>query len=257
MFLQACLSSFGLLRLHYFIWGILAPVAIQAAISHGPAIADGTGARGTNGVRSMLVAGAQSGGLGLSTAPGGAQHAAGFLQVFQLNEGQDTDGDGLANEVDPDNDGDGLSDEREATGAAFVPVTRTDVNGTDTDQDGFSDASEVIAGTDPTDAESRLTLDVRPFGYWTSTPTFETNPPPPFEWTNDVLHVTAVDVIWPARAGRTYRIYRSGNLRTDPFVPVYTNVAAGPGAGPWQVVTNQWGDSNLLQRMFYRIEVQP
>ena len=232
-------------------------LSTQGAVTQGPVAVDGVGSRATSGAKVMLTAGAQAGGVGLATAAGGAQHSAGFLHVFQLNSGQDTDGDGLANEVDPDNDADGLSDEREASGSSFSPTTATAVNDADTDADGASDSEEAVAGTDPTDPASHLHVIVGPFGPIVAEMGFEPDPPPGEGWTTDVQYVHGLLLRWPVRAGKTYTVSKTSDLKLGPFVPFYTNLAAGPGAGAWQVLTNHFIETNLITRGFYRIEVQP
>lgn len=159
--------------------------------------------------------------------------------------------------MDPDNDADGLSDEGEVTGSSFSPATATAVNEVDTDADGAGDHEESVAGTDPTDPESHLYILVGPFGPIVTETGFEPAPPPGESWTTDVQRIDGLLLRWPGRAGRTYTLSKSTDLKTGPFVPCFTNTPAGPGVGVWQVLTNQFVDTNLNARGFYRINVQP
>ena len=77
-------------------------------------------------------------------------HYGGFMSAFMSAPSLDTDGDGLADEVDPDNDNDGINDEDELSGVSFTPVRATAVNNPDTDADGMNDGDEAVAGNDPT-----------------------------------------------------------------------------------------------------------
>lgn len=226
----------------------------RSALLAGPVVADGGGAAASTGTNRLLAACAQPGGVGLASAPGGVQHAAGFLQVFQLNTGRDLDGDGVADAVDPDNENDGLSDAAEVAGSSFSPVTATGINTADTDSDGLSDGQEAIAGTNPTDPASNLRVSVVPAGYLQgSTYLDETNG----IQTNVTLVVTGLQVQWSGRAGKTYQIDRTADVRSTPYGAQQSLTSIGPGAGPWQVVTNVWVDTNLISRSFYRVLVQP
>ncbi len=94
----------------------------------------------------------------------------------------------------------------------------------DSDSDGMQDSAEVRAGTDATNAESFLFVQVD---------------------TSAGSSVTGVVVRWASAAGRTYRLDRSTNLVAGAgFVNVISNVAALPplnvytdktasGLGPW------------------------
>jgi hypothetical protein len=74
--------------------------------------------------------------------------------IFVVREGNDSDSDGVANEIDPnpytnkDTDLDGLSDDYE------TEISKTDPLEKDTDGDGWDDNDEVEAGTSPTDSSS-------------------------------------------------------------------------------------------------------
>jgi hypothetical protein len=95
------------------------------------------------------------------TAPPNPAHGPWRRLFGQSTEGDlrallDTDGDGLANELDPDDDGDGLLDLVETDTGIFVSPadTGTDPLDPDSDDDGLSDGNEVLAVvTDPNDPD--------------------------------------------------------------------------------------------------------
>jgi hypothetical protein len=143
----------------------------------------------------------------------------------------DTDGDGLADELDQDNDNDGLADATEIGGNSFSPVTPTAVNVVDTDGDGISDGAEAVAGTDPTDINALLEI-IR------------------------INQAAGQDVGWIARGGKTYVIRASTNLLTGSYAAISTNTAVG-GTAPWFVVTNAVVDASSVEAEFYAVEVLP
>lgn len=108
-----------------------------------------------------------------------------------VDEDGDADGDGFPNRDDPDDDGDSLDDEFELEVLHTDPF-RADSDGDgipddldDEDGDGLPNGGERVAGTNPTDPRDFLALsigDVDPEG---------------------------VELRWPWRAGRLYRVYRS------------------------------------------------
>ncbi|MEM7395342.1 MAG: hypothetical protein AAF492_23670, partial [Verrucomicrobiota bacterium] len=109
----------------------------------------------------------------------------------------DSDGDGTANPADPDDD-----------------------------NDTFSDAEELIAGTDPLDANSFLWLQIDVTG------------------TQFVHRLT-----FPTALGRTYRVERSFNLHSNDWTPVASNL---PGLGTLRNLSS----SNAAARVYYRIGVE-
>lgn len=78
----------------------------------------------------------------------------------QIEGPADFDGDGLANELDDDSDGDGVPDSEEARSADPCAPRDSDGDGafdfydTDSDNDGLSDAREAELGTDPTSIDT-------------------------------------------------------------------------------------------------------
>ncbi len=127
-----------------------------------------------------------------------------------------------------DSDGDGLDDGYEwaYTGSA----TNLDADG-DLDGDGFSNRSEFIAGTDPANAGSNLTLDLAPAF---------TNRTQPGVW-----------VSWSSVAGRTYEIKRAETLMTG-FAPMASGVPATPPHNTYYDTT-----ATNAGPYFYRIRVTP
>lgn len=187
----------------------------------------------SGGTYSNLNCVAQSGGIAKSSN-GSLRHYAGFLGTFLLRPDLDTDGNGLANELDEDNDGDGLRDESELAGDAFRPVTTTDIDLADTDGDGATDYEEAAAGTDPTDSDAGLFItDITPTG-------------------DDVL------LSWLARGGKTYEVHsRDGSILAAQSTLATTNATGG--VGPWFVTTNFFLDTtaSTVDKRFYRVEVVP
>ncbi len=159
------------------------------------------------------------------------QSPGGYLQTFSLRPDLDTDGDGLHDEIDDDNDGDLLADVDEITGALFDPVTPTNPNLADADGDGANDGEEMIAGTNPGDADSVL----------------------------EVVSITrsgaGADIQWNARGGKQYIILGSSDLDAG-FVPVATNQVAG-GEPPWFTTTGEATVSGEDSYRAYAVETRP
>lgn len=193
--------------------------AAQAAFTNVSSVLDGAGQRSADpsGTYSNLSAVAQPGGVAISSG-GTFVNYAGFLNTFSLRPNLDTDGDGLANEVDADNDGDQLADMAEIEGSGFQPVTPTDLNAADTDEDDAPDGEESIAGTDPTNDQARL----------------------------EIILVDKVGgdiaVEWVARQGKNYSIRSTSGSHTNRPAEVEGFSVGGVGSGPWQVTTNLFTD---------------
>jgi hypothetical protein len=120
-------------------------------------------------------------------------------------------------------DVDGILDAQE--GGASPYIVGVDDRRVDTDGDGFNNAAEFLAGTDPLDAASSLRLN---------------------------LKLTAPDVAtvgWPTVAGRTYQIQRSSDLLN------WQNEGAeiiGSGGVVW--FTNALSQAD--EQSFYRVSVR-
>ena len=199
-------------------------------------VLDGAGRWSAGGALSNITAVAQPGGVGVSSG-GAVWNQAGFLNTFVLRPFLDTDGDGLADEVDPDNDSDTLLDGAELAGTSFSPTTATDPNDADTDDDGAPDDAEAAAGTDPTDDTAFLHLvSIR------SVP-------------------SGMELGWVARSNKVYRVMGERDLTAS---PAFSNridevTATGFASPPWYVVTNLYTDTTttLTNYHFYRVEVVP
>ena len=195
-------------------------------------VLDSSGTRSTGGSFTNISAAGQPGGIAES-AGGGLIHQAGFLHTFFLRPDLDTDGDGIANEADPDNDNDGLTDSTEIGGDAFDPATATMVNQLDTDEDGMSDGQEAIAGSDPTDVGAHL--------YITS-----------------IVNTNGTrEVAWFARSNKTYRVLASDYGYTLPTNELITVTASGFATAPWYSLTNTVFDGTTTNARFYAVEVLP
>jgi len=196
-------------------------------------ILDGSGQFTTNGAYANLSASGQGGAVGV-TRGGTFQNQAGFIGRILFQPALDTDGDGLANEIDPDNDNDMLNDGVEVSGVAFAPVTPTDVNRSDSDADGASDRAESLAGTDPLDPESSFRI----------------------TQIND--NGQTVLLSWVARNGKTYRIFKRDDALANSATLLATTNAVG-GLAPWFSVSSRFSDTSATSAgtRFYQIEVLP
>lgn len=212
---------------------LLCAVSASAQYTNWSSVLDGSGTRSSGGAYTNISAAGQPGGITTSSG-GGYVNQAGFLNTFALKPALDTDGDGLADELDQDNDNDGLADAAEIEGAGFNPATATLVNLADTDGDGQLDGWEAVAGTDPTDA-------------------------------NAILEITAITnagasrvVAWVARSNKTYRLLRSDNGLLPPTNVVATVTPTAFAAAPWYVLTNLTADAGAASnRVFYAVQPLP
>ncbi len=204
-------------------------------------VCSGAGGLSTGGIPAVItyahrgVCG-QPGGVTVSSGSG-ATNLAGFLHAVDLKQpATDTDGDGLADELDGDNDNDMLGDRLELGGQSFSPSTATDVNRADTDGDGMADGGELSAGTDPTDATSLFRI--------------------------TALRRTADDRLalqWTARADtvKRYRVLAADARGYDvPATPLATNQFAG-GAGPWFQTMVAFTNSGPASNRFFTVQALP
>lgn len=219
------LAGLGLL----FIGTDLATAQFQQKSS----VADACGTRAMGGAFTHLGAGGQPGGISVSWDESYVNQA-GFLHTFFLQRDLDTDSDGLPDEADLDNDGDKLTDVAELTGTAFSPVTPTDPNRADTDDDGVADSDEALAGTDPTDENVSCRI-------------------VEFQHTGGVRRLS-----WLARGNneRLYIVHRRPDLSTEASQIIYSDRIAG-GTPPWYVVTNTIFDASVNTAEFYHVIAAP
>ncbi|MBP7829545.1 MAG: hypothetical protein KA248_06470 [Kiritimatiellae bacterium] len=205
---------------------------------HLSTVQDGNGSMSTNTVTlggvayTNVSAGAQPGGIQISTN-GDWKNYAGFLQAVDIKRpGQDTDGDGVIDELSLDNDGDTLTDLEEIEGSSFNPATATEVNDADTDGDDVPDGHEALAETDPTDDEANLRI----------------------------LKITQAggqkEVTYTARSGKNYNIRGWDGSYAYPTNVVDTDQEFG-GAGAWEVRTNVYTDAVATNARHYAIEPLP
>lgn len=203
---------------------------VQAQFTNKSSVLDSSGTTSSGGSFTNISAAGQPGGITVSSG-GSYVNQAGFLNSFSLRPDLDTDGDGLADELDQDNDGDGLADATEIGGSGFSPTTPTGVNTADSDGDGITDGAESVAGTDPTNIDALLEI-IR------------------------INQAGGQDVGWIARGGKTYVLHARTNLLAGTFTPIATNTAAG-GIAPWFVTTNAFVDASNIGAEFYAVEVLP
>lgn len=214
-----------------FICAVVWSTSAFAQLTNRSSVLDGFGARSTGGSLTHLGAGGQPGGI--ATSSGGAfQNQAGFLNTFLLQPGLDTDGDGLADEADPDNDNDRLADATEIGGDAFTPASATLVNVADTDGDGQLDGWEAVAGTDPNNVNALLEL------------VAISNAP------------AGRNIAWLARGNneRTYVVRATTDPRQPFSTVIFSNTIAG-GAAPWYAVTSALLHASASNTLFYAVEV--
>ncbi|HBA86139.1 MAG TPA: hypothetical protein DCZ95_18815 [Verrucomicrobia bacterium] len=204
-------------------------------------VQDGSGVMSTNAVilsdgraYTNVSASGQPGGVAISSNPSaGLTNYAGFLQAVDIKRPDLRDRYGNPYELTPDNDADGLSDLTEVTGTNFNPVTATDVNQADTDNDGVSDWAESVAGTNPTNSDAFL--EILAFNR---------------SGTDKVLQ-------WSARDGKSYRIRYSETVGfQSPTNILGTSVVNDLTApAPWYPTVGSYTNAGLYSNRYYVIEV--
>jgi hypothetical protein len=205
----------------------------RGQIDQTSSVLDGSGTRASGGTYENISAAGQPGGIAVSSG-GGYVNYAGFLNTFSLQPDLDTDGDGLANEVDSDNDADGLTDLSEITGDSFSPATATEVNVADSDGDFISDGEEAVAGTDPTNLNALLELVT-------------------------IENVGAGrEITWTARGNneRTYVLKAAPEPGQPYSILVFSNTIAG-GAAPWYETPASAIHPSASDAHVYAVEVHP
>jgi len=217
---------------------LLPGFSVFGQYSNTSSVVNGFGGRSTGGSYSHVGAGAQPGGIAVSYENGSANYSggkinrAGFLSTFVLFPHLDTNGNGIPDELDPDNDSDGLWDHWEVSGEKFNPLMPTNPNNPDSDNNGLSDFHEMVAGTNPQDANSAFQIvDIGPSGLNRA-------------------------VTWNAR-GNNERIYVvkaiNDSFDATPSVVIWSNTVAG-GSAPWFGTTQTITDPNTDAR-FFAVEV--
>jgi hypothetical protein len=211
------------------------PATLRAqTYSNTASVLDGWGSRTGGGAYSNLSACAQPGGIAYTTG-GALQNYAGFLGKISLFPGLDTDGDGLANEIDGDNDNDGLADGGEVSGSAFAGFATTDPNDPDSDNDGMDDNAEALVMFDPNDPRHVLRMvSIRKAG-------------------------NNVELAWIGRGGGTVNeVGACTNLAAGPPTNVVNSAAYPGGTAPWYKQTNAYthvGGAAGYDKRFYGVKV--
>lgn len=205
--------------------------SVEAQFTNRSSVLDSSGTRSTGGGFTNVSAAGQPGGIATSSG-GSLVNQAGFLNTFSLKPNLDTDGDGLADELDQDNDNDGLVDGTEIGGSAFTPTSATLVNLADTDGDGQLDGWEAAAGTDPNNINALLEL---------------------IAISNSV---SGRGIAWLARGNneKTYIVRATTDPRQPYATVVFSNTVAG-GIAPWFAVTSAIAHATASNALFYAVEV--
>lgn len=205
--------------------------SVAAQFTNRSSVLDSSGTRSTGGGFTNVSAAGQPGGIATSSG-GSLVNQAGFLSTFSLKPDLDTDGDGLADELDQDNDNDGLVDDTEIGGSAFTPTSATLVNLADTDGDGQLDGWEAAAGTDPNNINALLEL---------------------IAISNSV---SGRGIAWLARGNneKTYIVRATTDPRQPYATVVFSNTVAG-GIAPWFAVTTAIAHATASNVQFYAVEV--
>ncbi len=198
-------------------------------------VSDNGGARKSAGSVALHGSLSQSAIQSSAGASGSLTLQAGYFACAILRPDLDTDGDGLADEVDSDNDDDGLTDAQELSGSEFDPQTATDPNDADSDDDGAGDATESLDGTNPLDptANFRILSIVR----------------------NEAADEVAIT--WLARGGLLYELQSSLDLPFDEnqLIHQIQRTATG-GAAPWFETTETivLPFNAAIRRLLYRVK---
>lgn len=224
------------MRIHAWVFALVACVAVSSAhaqFTNSSTVLDGSGTVSSGGGYTNISAAGQPGGIAESSG-GGYVNQAGFLNTFVLKPGLDTDGDGLANELDQDNDNDQLGDAAEIAGAGFSPTSPTLVNVADTDGDGMADGFESVSGTDPNDLNAHL------------------------RFVAISNSASGRDVAWLARGNseRTYVVRTAPAPGLPLSTVIFSNTLAG-GAAPWFAITTTLVHASASNTQFYAVEVRP
>lgn len=211
----------------YFCWITLA----FAQNDETARVLDGCGGWSSNAIYTTVIAACQSCPVGVISGSTYISRG-GFMESFLLDPGMDNDGDGIADENDPDDDNDGLCDTQEIDGTAFDPVTPTSPFLIDTDGDGVSDSIEVLSGTDPLD--SRSVFEIASIG----------------------RDLSGVHITWNSREWLTYDLLRGSSLDELSISPVLViAVTAGSGSGVWHETQSTATDPSGTVKSFYRLRL--
>lgn len=212
-----------------------APSATNSTLAVRNCNADGTGADGPT-IATVAVQTLSPGRLAQVAVdlPAGTQPEGYAFYKLQADDGGVTGDIDLSNNVAVaalwlwvDADEDGISDGYEAQ-YAFLSTTNSADASADHDGDGASNLAEFLAGTNPDDPSSCLSV----FGL-------------------DIMPSNGVRVEWDAVSNRFYAVDHSTNLMHDPFEPVGEHIQATPPFNVFDVnaPTNE-------PQSFYRIRLE-